>query len=98
MSSFLLWRGIPLPQHVKVYQSCIRSVVLYGEDTRALIRRPESKLFHCKRKMLRYIVGVTWRGHMSSLEVVKELAAVLRWFWHAERRDKAEILGKHSAC
>ena len=82
----------------------VRSVMLYGGETRALTRRLTSILLGCDRKMLRNMAGVTWRDHVSSLEVagscaVRELGAVLRgrrlgWFGHVERRDETKVLGK----
>ena len=33
ISSLLVNRAIPLPQHGKVYETCIRSVMLYGGET-----------------------------------------------------------------
>ena len=65
----------------------------------ALTRRLTSILLGCDRKMLRYMVEVTWRDRASSLDVagrcgVRELGAVLRgtrfaWFGYVVRRDEA---------
>ena len=86
----------------KVYESCIRSVILYGRETWALTGRLANTSLGCDRKILRYMAGVSWSDRVSSLEVagrcgVRELGAVLRgrmlgWFGHAVRRDEAEIL------
>ena len=66
ISSLLENRGIPLPQHRKVYEACIRSVMLYGGETWALTGWLTSILLGCDRKMLRYMAGVTWSVVMHS--------------------------------
>ena len=97
-------RSIPLHHCGKVYEACIRSVMLYLEETWALTTRLEGILLSCDRRMLMYMAGVTWRDRVRSVEVarrcgVRELGDVLRvrrlwWFGHAVRREETEILGK----
>ena len=59
IASLLVNRDIPLHHHGKVYEACIRSVMLYGGETWALTARLEAILLSCDRRMLRYMVGVT---------------------------------------
>ena len=104
MASLLVNRGIPLHHHGKVYEACIRSVMLYGGETWALTARLEAILFTCDRRMFRYMAGVTWRDCVMSVEVARrcgvwELGDVPRvrrlgWFGHVVRREETEILGK----
>ena len=104
IASLLVNRGIPLHHCGKVYEAYIRSVMLYGGETWALIARLECILLSCDRRMLRYMAGVTWRDRVRSTEVamrcgVREFGDVLRvrrlgWFGHVVRRKETEILGK----
>ena len=103
IASLLVNRGIPLHHRGKVYEACIRSVMLYGGETWALTARLEAILLCCDRRMLRYMAGVTWRDRVRSVEVarcgVRELGDVLRvrrlgWFGHVVRREETEIFGK----
>ena len=97
IASLLVNRGIPQHHHRKVYEACIRSVMLYGGwETWALTARLEGILLSCDRRMLRYMAGVTWRDRVRSVEAarrcgVRELGDVLRvrrlgWFGHVVRR------------
>ena len=70
-ASLLVNRGIPLHYHGKVYEACIRSVMLYGGETWALTARLEAILLSCDRRMLRYKAGVTWRDRVRSAEVAR---------------------------
>ena len=100
IASLLVNKSIPLHHHGKVYEACIRSVMLYGGETARL----EGILLSCDRRMLRYMAGVTWRDCVRSAEVarrrgMRELGGLLRvrrlgWFGHVVRREETEILGK----
>ena len=56
IASLLVNRSIPLHHRGRVYEACIRSVMLYGGETWALTARLESILLSCDRRMLRYMV------------------------------------------
>ena len=97
ISSLLSNRGIPLKHRSRVYNACIRSVMLYGAVTWALTQREESLLQSCDRRMLRRLCGVTLRDRISSDEVLRRcgLESILlrvrkmrmAWFGHVYRRD-----------
>ena len=76
----------------------MRSALLYGEETWALISRLMDVLCRCAdRKMLRYMAGVRWHDKRSSSEVtmmcgVEDLSVKLRqrrlrWFGHVKRAE-----------
>ena len=71
MKSLLMNQGIPLKARGGVYESCIRSVLLYGSETWALTERMKGVLRACDRRMLRYIAGVRWQDGLSSEQVVR---------------------------
>ena len=69
VSGVLLNKGISLARRGMVFDACIRSVMLYGGETWALMKGLESVLVGCDRRMLRYMAGVTRRDRVSSEEV-----------------------------
>ena len=103
-SGLLLNKGIPLDRRGMVFDACIRSVMLYGGERRALTKRLEGVLIGCDRRMLRYMAGVTRQDRVSSEEVARRCGvgmlkdALLRrrlgWFGHVERRDERDALGR----
>ena len=55
MAGLLTDKRIPLRIRGSVYDSCIRSVMLYGSETRAMTKKDEDILRKCDRRMLRYM-------------------------------------------
>ena len=58
---------IPLKIRGGVYESCVRSVMLYGAETWQMKKRIENILKRCDRRMLRYMAGVSWTDRIPSL-------------------------------
>jgi len=54
--SLLTSRSIPLQMRGSVYESCVRSVMLYGVETWALTGKLEYILKTCDCRILRYMV------------------------------------------
>ena len=75
ISGLLINKDIPLMNRAKVYETCIRSVLLYRTETWALTKKLEDVLIGCDRRMLRYMAGVTWRDQRSSVEVARSWRA-----------------------
>jgi len=71
MVSLITNRSIPLKVRGSVYESCIRSVMLYGAETLALTGKLEDILTSCDSRMLRYMARVRWQDRISSEEVAK---------------------------
>ena len=102
MASLLINRSIPLKVRASVYESCVRSVMLYGAETWAMTGRMEDILKSCDRRMLRYMAGVKWQDRVSSEEIakrcgVKEIETKirqrrLRWFGHVRREAEGGVL------
>ena len=95
IAGLLVNRNIPLKSRGRVYDACIRPVLLYGAESWGLTQRMEEVLRGCDRRMLRYMAGVKWMDGVSSAEVaercgVRETGVVLRakrlrWFGHIKR-------------
>jgi hypothetical protein len=97
MASLLNNRYIPLKIRGSVYESCVRSVMLYGAETWEMTGRVEDIMKHCDRRMLRYIAEVSWKDKVNSEEVAKRCGLKeirekmrhrrLQWFGYV-RREK----------
>ncbi len=95
ISNLLINHNIGLRSRGRVYEACVRSALLYGAETWAVVNRLMEVLRSCDRRMMRYMRGVRWQDRRSSSEVaqmcgVKDLSAKLRqrrlrWFGHVER-------------
>ena len=97
ISGLLVNRSIDLESRGKIYEACVRSVLLYGSETWAMTNRLMDVLNSCDRRMLRYIAGVKWRDGWSSTRVASacgvEILSVrmrrgrMRWFGHVKRDE-----------
>ena len=63
-------RGILLKKRAAVYDTCIRSVLLYASETWPLIQSLESTIRSCDRRMIRHMAGVTLRDRIPSDELL----------------------------
>ena len=66
-------KRMPRKLKVKMYETVIRPVLLYGLVIRALTRKEEKKLETTEMRMLRRIMRVTWRDRKSNDDIRKEL-------------------------
>ena len=102
IASLLINKDIPLRHRGRVYDACVRSVLLYGAESWPMTERVQAILTSCDRRMLRYMAGVSWQDQVSSVQVasrcgVEVLENVLRrrrlrWFGHVKRRDEGDPL------
>ena len=58
MVGMLTDRRTPLRIQGSAYESCVRSVMLYGSETWAMTKKDEDILRKCDRRMLRYMARV----------------------------------------
>ena len=104
LSSLFNNRGIPLQHRARVYEACVRSVVLYGSECWALTKKLEDLIIKSDRRMLRYLAGVSLRDRVASEEVLrrcglKSIVSIMNrkqlgWFGHVARRAEYEQLGR----
>ena len=59
ISSLLVNRSMPAVCRERVYDACIRSVMLYGSEGWPMTDRLRGVLMSCNRRMLRYIAAVS---------------------------------------
>ena len=71
IASLLVNRSIELRTRGRVYEACVRSALLYGEETWALASRLMDVLRRCDHRMLRYRSRVRWQDGRSSSEVAR---------------------------
>ena len=80
ISSLLVNRSVPVVCRARVYDACIRSVMLYGSEGWPMTDRLRGVLTSCDRRMLRYIAAVSLLDHVRSEEVA-DRCGVERWRW-----------------
>ena len=71
ISSLLVNRGVPLRHRARVYEACIRPVLLYGSETWPLTVGLQEMIRTTDRRMLRYMAGVRWQDRVPSEEVLR---------------------------
>ena len=71
IASLLINKSLPLKNRARVYDACIRSVLLYGAEGWPVTEKIASILTSCDRRMMRYMAGVTWRDGLRSEEVAE---------------------------
>jgi len=86
-------RSVPLKIRGSVYESCVRSIILYGAETWALTGKLEDILKSCDSRMLRYMARVRWqnRKKFSSKEVAKRCG--LKMIQHKLRQKRLQWFG-----
>ena len=104
INSLLCNKGIPLKQRARVYDACIRSVMLYGAETWPTTKKLEEMLLRSDRRMIRIMCGVTLQTRIPSDDLLHNCSLVdirkvlrrnrLRMFGHVARRASDEPLGK----
>ena len=97
-------RRKPLRIRGSAYESCVRSVMLYGSETWAMTKKDEDILRKWDKRMLRYMARVKWQNGVSSDEEAKrcDLGNILEtarqgrlhWFGHVRREGEEGVLMK----
>ena len=90
-------RGFPLRHRAKVYEACIRSVMLIVSKTWALTKKLEEVILRSDRRMLRYMVGILLQDRVASDEVLRRCGLCdilkilkkqrMRWFGDVSRQS-----------
>ena len=93
----LTTRGFSLRSKGRMYQACVRSIMLYASETWALREEDLVRLERNDMRMIRWMCGVSLRDRKSSEELRQRLGVEsirecvrkgrLRWFGHIERRE-----------
>ena len=64
IASLLLNRAIPLRHRGRVYDACVRSVLLYGSEGWPMTDRVQAIVTSCDRRIVRYMAGVSLRDRV----------------------------------
>ena len=96
LSPLLTHKGASLKLKGKVYESCVRSCMIYGSETWPMRVEHESKLERAEMRMVRWMCGVLLSERITSKNLrermgIEEIGIVvrrnrLRWFGHVERK------------
>ena len=96
---YQLMRDLHIPGQCKItiYQSMLKSILLYGSEVWSLTTWTESKIQAAEMQVLRTIRGVTRRDRMRNTRIREDLHVTplleeierykLRWFGHVMRMD-----------
>ena len=101
ISSILTCRSIPIITRCQLYDSVIRSVLLYGAETWPITQKLEMTIFRTDMKMLRWLHRIQLKDKITSKEILQRskledirLAISkrrLRWFGHAKRSTDQNV-------
>src|SRR5208282_1075644 len=104
-SPILTARRASLKLKGKVYQTCVRSVMVYGSETWAMKAEDMQRLERTERMMITWMCGVRLSDKMANAELLSRLdiecvSVVVRrgrlgWFGHVERKQPDDWV---SAC
>jgi hypothetical protein len=96
LSPILTFKGASLSLKGKVYNSCVRSCMLYGSETWQMKVEHEEKLERTEMRMIRWMCGVSLRDKRTNADLRKRIGVEpigvvlrrnrLRWFGHVERK------------
>jgi len=98
MKELLTRKGISLKLKGRLYDSCVRSCLLYASETWAMKVCHEKDLERAERRMVRWMCGVRLSDRVRTEELYRRLGIEeigtkvrrgrLRWFGHVERLNE----------
>ena len=72
-----IWNsGLRKDLKLRLFTATVESVLLYGSETWTLTKRLEKMLDGCYTRMLRMVLGVSWKQHMTNHELYGSLPRV----------------------
>jgi hypothetical protein len=100
LSSILTLKGASLKLKGKVYESCVRSCMVYGSESWPMKANHEAMLERTEMRMIRWMCGVSKMDRKTSSELRERLGVEaigvvirrnrLRWFGHVERKENTD--------
>ena len=61
---------------IRTFQATIESILLYGSETWTIDKSLERRINGCYTRLLRMILNVSWRDHITNVELYKELPKI----------------------
>ena len=95
-----VWQKINLTMNnrLKVYQTCVTSILLYGSETWTPYTKQEAKLDSFHLRCLKRILGITWQERIPNTNVLEKAKRLsihallsqrcLRWLGYICRMGK----------
>ena len=103
ISEVICDKRLPARVKGKAYSSVIRSIIVYGLETVAVIKKQVKEMEVAETKMLRFAMGVTRKDKIRNEYIrstvnlerlgIKMREGRLRWYGHVMRRDR-EYVGR----
>lgn len=95
-------RRMPRKLKIKIYETVIRPVMLYGAETWALRKKEEEMMERTEMRMLRWMLGISLRDRLRNEEIRRRAGIVkisdkirearLRWYGHVLRKPEGEAV------
>ena len=96
--------GFSLKLKGKIYDACVRRVLVYGSETYAIKAEDLARLERAERMMVQRMCGVSLKHRKRSDELLSRLGiecfknkiqrARLRWFGHVEQKEENDWVKK----
>ena len=67
---------MPRKFKIRLFSSTVESVLLYGSETWTLTKELENKLNGCYTRLLRSVLGCSWRDHITNETLYGDLPKV----------------------
>ena len=93
-------KGVSAKVKGRVYEACVRSCMVYGGETWALVGESERKLESTEMRMVRMMCGVSSKDRCRNADLRNRLGICsvtvalrrsrLRWFGHVERKSEED--------
>ena len=97
-------KGLSLKVKGRVYDTCVRSTLLYGSETWAVKVEQVQRMERTEMQMVRWMCGTKLRDRIPNEELRRRLGIEsvrdalkrrrLRWWGHIERREESNCLKK----
>ena len=58
---------------IKIFKACVESILLYGSETWTITKNMEARIDGCYTKLLRRVLNISWRDHITNKEVYDKL-------------------------
>ena len=104
VGTILTMKGLSLKIKGRVYDTCVRSTMLYGSETWAVKVEQVQRMERTEMQMVRWMCGTKLRDRITNAELRSRLGIEsvsdalkrrrLRWWGHIERREESNWLKK----
>ena len=59
--------------NLRTFRTCVESILIYGSETWTITAKMKSRIDGCYTRLLRRALNVSWRAHMTNVQLYGEL-------------------------